>query len=161
MSDANRTAGQLRGEALERWALDLIAPVEGARRRAFASYRAIVAAVGPEIVHQLDEAGLIEIWTLGPRTLTPWGFESGKLVTLSPLGAQTRALRLDERPELAVVAHRVKRRAVEEIQTGAAGVPFWEMAAKPPRRPPRAPARFAGDWVELVAEAAHSDEGEF
>jgi hypothetical protein len=147
--------------ALEIWAIELVSPTTGHERRAFARYQTIARAVGSATIEALEQAGLLEIWRLGPGpTLTPWGIESGPLISLTPLAARWRGVRLAERPARVITAYRVRRRRhpTEEIQYGPGLLPFWEDAAQP--LPPIFPRRqrSTGAWLELVPDPNGTDD---
>jgi hypothetical protein len=149
-----------RREALSEWALDLIAPTEGSERTAFASYRVVAAAVGVATIKALIDAGLVDVWDLGcGATLTPWGHERGKLLVLTPLGAQSRALELAERTVRCVVAERVRSRRAGigalEVRMGTGEIPYWQRCgtvARNPGAPGRRRAPRSDDWLALIVD---------
>jgi hypothetical protein len=148
-----------RRQSLEDWALDLAAPVQGHLRKAYAPYKTIAAAVGSAIVQGLIEAGMLEVWELGPGpTATPWGIETGRLVCLTPLGAAMRGVRLAERTARCVTGHRTRGRHGEQVQLGEALVPYWESATRPERPIMARHRESSGPWLELIADPRTGDD---
>lgn len=155
-----------RSESLAQWALDLIAPTEGARRRAYASRRRVEAAVGVAVVTWLVTEGLIEIWGVsdGHPVLTPWGYEAGELLVLTPLGAVRCGVEMDEHWEVAPVeeqhrihAKRKGRKAKREIlvTVAPAEVPHWtapDQRAERTRKPAPNGRTTTLEWPENVVD---------
>lgn len=141
--------------ALRAWALDLISPIDGRERRAFARRVTVERAVGRGIVQGLEDDGLVLSWDLGRRlTLTPWGYESGELLCLTPLGAIGREVEIDERSERAVVDERISPLRPVKVRLGRVAIPYWrpvgQLASRPKVRRGRDPDPER--WLELIED---------
>ncbi len=149
-----------KSEALRCWALELISPTDGRERRAFARRATVERAVGKPIVQGLEDDGLVLSWDLGRRLiLTPWGYESGELLCLTPLGAKGREVELDERPERAVVDERISPLRPVKVRLGRVAVPYWrpcgQIAGRPRVRRGRDPD--PDRWMELIEDRRQTE----
>ncbi len=141
-------------EALRTEALALIASVEGAKRRGFARREVVEGFTSRE-----------------------FGYVSGRLLVLTPLGAMTRDVQIAERTERAVVEERVKKKRQKgskkkvretHVLLANAEIPFWTRVMRDetgkailPRRKRKKPKDYASDaWLKLIEDYRGGAEAE-
>jgi hypothetical protein len=112
-------------EGLRRFALELVTPTRDSwerekdgkllkrRRRPYARRAAVEMFVGRRVLEELEGDGLIvfhAVSTDGSWKITPWGYERGDLVFLTPLGQDRLKLHMGLHVERIVVGQKHRRR---------------------------------------------------